>query len=374
MRTKIQWISGLLLLAMAAVAIAAWQLRARDAMIQWDPIEARRHDEPIPVRTVTVEKAEISESIGGTAVTMPSNSALITIPLSSSTVVDRQVAKVNCANGSTVRRGDIMLTFEPALFQQTVQQRAAFLAKSVQEMAAYQELLEKKAVSRMQVSEAEVAVETAKLELALAQRDLDLCQIVAPIDGVVDEFQAVPGTRVGGGASALAVIHQLQPIYVQMDYPMERIDALRVGQEAEIVLDAYSQEKFTGKVIRIAPVVSTKTRVLPIMLEINNPDNRIKAGISGFCRIKTVKSDATAVPSVAVIKKQQQAMVFCVENNRAHIRPVQAGAVTDSGDIEILDGLRTGDQVVVYGQDSLEENDVVNADWRQWTRRELAAR
>ena len=145
-------------------------------------------------------------------------------------------------------------------------------------------------------------------------------------------------------------------------------------QIGEVVLDAYSQEKFVGKVIRIAPVVSTKTRVLPVTLEIDNPDNRIKAGISGFVRLKTAKSTATTVPSVAVIRKQQKAMVVCVENNKARIREVRTGSLTDAGEIEILDGLKIGDEVVVYGHDSLEENDDVNADWRSWTRREIAAR
>ncbi|HYO24395.1 MAG TPA: efflux RND transporter periplasmic adaptor subunit [Lacipirellulaceae bacterium] len=373
MRTRIQWVSGLLLLACATVMVGAWQLRARDAMIQWDPIDARRADAPIPVRTIAVDQRDVTESIGGTAVTMPALSAAITIPVSSSNLVERQVASVNFRPGSTVKQGDVLLSFEPALFQQTVQQRTAFLAKSEQEYAAYVELAKSKAASAMQVREAEVAVETAKLELALARRDLQLCDIVSPLDGVVDELAVAPGTRVAGSTS-LAVIHQLDPIHIQMDYPMERIDALELGQEGEVVLDAYSQEKFLGKVIRIAPVVSTKTRVLPVILEVQNPDNRIKAGISGFVRIKTIKNGATTVPSVAVIRKQQKAMVVCVEDNRAHIREVHTGSILDSGDVEILDGLQAGEQVVIHGQDALEENDVVNADWRQWTRREIAAR
>jgi membrane fusion protein (multidrug efflux system) len=373
MKTKTQWIGGLALLAVVTVLVGAWQLRARDAMVQWDPIDARRADAPIPVRTVTVDSHEVSESIGGTAVTMPAQTAIVTIPLSSSAVADREVASVNFWSGSPVKKGDVLLTFEPALFRQTVEQRTALLAQSEQELAAYVELEKRKAASAMQVRESQVAVETAKLELALAQRDLDLCQIVSPIDGVVDELTVVPGTRVGG-ASTLAIVYQLGPIFVQMDYPMERLDALQLGQEAEVVLDAYSQEKFTAKVIRIAPVVTTETRVLPVMLEIANPDNRIKAGISGFARIKSLKAGAISVPSVAVIKKQQQAMVVCVEGDRAHIRPVHTGGLTESGDIEILDGLRIGEQVVIYGQDAIEENDLVNADWREWTRREIAAR
>lgn len=370
MATFIRWTSGLLLLGCAVVAVAAWQLQARDAMIAWDPDQARNHDQPIPVRTVKVEQHDVKETIGGTAVTMPAQTATISIPVSSSTVSDWEVKEVSFGPGSPVKPGDVLLTFEPALFEQTVKQRAAFVGQAQSELEAFQKLYKQKAASAMQVKEAEVAVETAELELALAKRDLQLCQITSPINGVVDQLDVVPQMRIGGGA-VLATIHQLDPIYVQMDYPMERIDSLKLGQSAEVVLDAYAQETFTGKVIRIAPVVSTKTRVLPVMLEVSNPDNRIRAGISGFVRVKSEKAGAKTVPSVAVIKKQQKAMVICVEDSRAKIREVRTGHETNAGEIEILDGLTGGEEVIIFGHDALEDNDPVNVKWREWTRREL---
>jgi membrane fusion protein (multidrug efflux system) len=231
-------------------------------------------------------------------------------------------------------------------------------------------LQKSKAASAIQVKDAEAAFETAMLDLSLADRDLRLCQITSPIDGVVEELEVVPGMRIAGGG-VLATIHKLDPIYVQMDYPMERLDTLKLGQQAEVNLDAFAQESFKGKVIRIPPIVSTKTRVLPIMIEVSNPDNRIKAGISGFARIKTTKSKTTTIPPVAVIKKQEKAMVFCVENNRAKIREVHTGSLTQTGEIEVLDGLKIGDEVMIFGQDSVKENDVVNVDWKQWTHRDF---
>jgi Cu(I)/Ag(I) efflux system membrane fusion protein len=177
--------------------------------------------------------------------------------------------------------------------------------------------------------------------------------------------------RLTGGAT-LATVHQLDPIFVQMDFPMERIDSLKVGQPVDVVLDAFPQDTFTGKVTRISPVVSTKTRVLPVIVEVANPEQRIRAGISGFARVKSTKSGTTTVPSVAVIKQQQRAMVVCVEESRAKIREVHTGPLTGSGEVQILDGLNSGDEVIVYGQDAVHENDLVNADWRNWTRRPLA--
>jgi membrane fusion protein (multidrug efflux system) len=370
MRSFIRWTAGLLLLACVTVGVAMWQLRARDAMKAWDPDVARSKNAPLPVRTVKVDTKELEETIGGTAVTFPAETATISIPLSSSQATDREVKQVNARQGTVVKKGDVLVTFEPTIFQQTVKQRQALAAKAQQEVNTYTSLHKSKAASAIQVKDAEAALETAKLDLSLAERDLRLCQITSPIDGVVEQLDVVPGMRIAGGG-VLAVVHKLDPIYIQMDYPMERLDALRLGQEAEVNLDAFAQESFKGKVIRIPPIVSTKTRVLPIMIEAPNPDNRIKAGISGFARIKTSKPKATTIPPVAVIKKQEKAMVVCVENNHAKLREVHTGSLTQTGEIEVLDGLKNGDEVVIFGHDSIKENDVVNADWKQWTHRDF---
>jgi len=367
-KSFIRWAGGLLLLGAATVLIGIWQLRARDAMAEWDPDAARHAEKPIPIRTIKVAERDFDETIGGTAVTIPAQSATVTIPPRSGQVIDREVKDVNCVPGGVVTKGQVIATFMPRLFEHTVKQREAAVRQTKLTLDAYRDLTTSKAITMLQVAEAEVNAETAELELALAKRDLELCNMISPIDGVVQELNVVPQMRVGNGA-VVAIIHQLDPIYIQMDYPMERLDSLVVGQDAEIELDAFSQETFTGKVIRIAPIVSTKTRVVPIMLEVPNPDNRIKAGISGFARVKCSKAGATAIPSVAVIKKQRKAMVFCVEEGRAKIREIQTGETIGTGEIQVLKGLNVGDEVVIYGHDSLNENDIVNADWRKWTRR-----
>jgi len=112
-------------------------------------------------------------------------------------------------------------------------------------------------------------------------------------------------------------------------------------------------------------------RVVPVTIEVSNPGNRIKAGIAGFVRVKGMKSNVTAVPTVAVIrnKDDQKSMVVCVENGRARARQVRTGAVIREGEIEVLDGLNVGDQVVVYGQKDVQEDDLVNVDWHKWTHR-----
>jgi membrane fusion protein (multidrug efflux system) len=366
-------IGGAFVLCCVIGAVAAWQWQARQALQEWSPEKARRADQPIPVRTVKAEEREFAETIGGTAVTMPSQSVVITIPDSSSEALDREVTVVNCGVGSTVKQGDTLLEFNPTLFAQIVGERDAQVAQAKEEFAIMTKLHEKQAASGLEVKNAEVAVKTAELQLGLAMRDLELCKVTSPINGVVELMDAAPQMRLGGQAE-LAVIHQLDPIYVQMDYPMERCDSLVEGQTAEIVLDAFPQDKFTGTVVRVSPVVSTKTRVLPVLIEIANPDNRIRAGIAGYARVACAKASGTAVPSIAVIKNQQKAMVVRVENNRARLQEVRTGGVVQAGYVEVLDGLKSGDEIVVYGQDVVKDNDIVNAEWQEWSgRSDLAA-
>ena len=365
--------AGWALLACAVLLIGAWQFQAREALTDWDPNKARRADQPIPVRTVKVQTQDVQETIGGTAVSVPAQTALISIPLSSSEVTDREVKEVKLWPGATIGAGQTLMEFEPKLFSHVVRQREAVVNKSKQELATLIQLHEQKAASGLQLKEAELAVENAELELALAKRDLELCTIQSPIDGVIDQVSVVPHMRIGGGAT-LAVIHQLDPIYIEMDYPMERIDSLELGQKAEVVLDAFPQETFTGTVERISPVVSTKTRVLPVTIAVPNPGNRIRAGISGFVRVDSIKPNTTAIPTVAVIKKEHKAMVVCIENQRARIREVQTGPVTQNGQIEVLNGLRSGDEVVIHGQDAVQENDLVNVNWHEWSHRKDLAK
>ena len=79
-----------------------------------------------------VEKKNLEETIGGTAVTMPALIATITIPMSSSEVLDRQVKTINDWPGSVVKKGKTIIEFEPALYSQVVRERQAIVSQTTQ--------------------------------------------------------------------------------------------------------------------------------------------------------------------------------------------------------------------------------------------------
>lgn len=222
--------------------------------------------------------------------------------------------------------------------------------------------------------------ESAIIALELAKRNVANCQIKSTLDGYLDRLELVPG-QVVSVTTPITQVFKIDPIHLRVDFPQERIDEVAVGQEAEVVLDSFPKETFKGKVIRIAAQANAQLRVLPVVIEVPNPDHRIKAGVSGFVRVRTTRK-ATIAPALAVIQRDHKALAFAVKDGRAHLREVRTGPLLRTGVVEVRDGLSPGDEVVVFHNfyrhadnladtdGYLQDNDRVDTDWRKWARRD----
>ncbi|HMF12811.1 MAG TPA: efflux RND transporter periplasmic adaptor subunit, partial [Gemmataceae bacterium] len=189
-------------------------------------------------------------------------------------------------------------------------------------------------------------VERAEQSLLEARRDWQRARIVSPFNGVVGTQDIVAGTYIAANA-ILTNVYKLDPIFVRLDFPQERLDAVGLGQRVEIVLDSFPQETFPGKVIRIAPRVDSRLRVLGVVVEVANPQYRIKAGVSGFARV-LARRKAVVAPAAAVLQQSNKAMVFRVADGRAQAREIQVGRVTEGELLPVQRGLAAGDEVVVF--------------------------
>lgn len=224
-------------------------------------------------------------------------------------------------------------------------------------------------------------LEQARVNVEVAKREVEMVRIKSPIAGFVSKEELVAGQVVNINASMMQVV-KLAPLHLKLDFPQERLGDVALGMRAEIALDGLPQESFTGTVVRMPARIDPELRVAPVIVEMANADHRIKAGLSGFVRLRSVRRTLT-VPGVAVLRQGERSVVFRVEEGRARIREVQLGPVVQNGEQAVRQGLAAGDEVVVYpsnfykhyGELSrteayLQDNDLVDADWRRWTRRD----
>jgi cobalt-zinc-cadmium efflux system membrane fusion protein len=170
----------------------------------------------------------------------------------------------------------------------------------------------------------------------------------APIDGIVIERNATIGATVGTDASVFKII-DISRVWVDANVFEKDLPRVRVGQGVKLTATAFPGTTFSGRVIFINSVVDPDSRTVKVRTEVPNPDGRLKPDMFANVEIITdVNSAAISVPQSAVLDDGGKSIVFVAEGKGYKQRQVQLGI--KSGDrVEIIDGLKAGDQVVVKG-------------------------
>lgn len=187
-------------------------------------------------------------------------------------------------------------------------------------------------------------VSQRRAEMDLARQQLADTAIYAAFDGVVQQRQASLGEYVAAGAPVAEIV-KINPLRLRADVPERDATAVRAGQTVRLTVDGVSRE-YTGRVTRLAPSITERTRVLAVEADIPN-DGMLRAG--SFARA-TIVTNATApaltVPAAAIVKFAGIEKVVVIKKGKAAEKPVTTGRRTGAY-IEILSGLEAGDEVVL---------------------------
>lgn len=166
----------------------------------------------------------------------------------------------------------------------------------------------------------------------------------SPASGVVIEKHALQGMHVMPGQTLYKVAN-LSVVWVEADVYEQEMALARVGQRAEVTLDAYPGESFEGGAIYIYPVVEENTRTVKVRFRFANPRGRLKPGMYANVEIQGTAAMAVTVPANALLDSGTDKVVFVAQGDGYFTpRPVKVGR--NLGDrIEILEGVKEGEQV-----------------------------
>jgi membrane fusion protein, copper/silver efflux system len=171
----------------------------------------------------------------------------------------------------------------------------------------------------------------------------------APIAGVIQELGIRAGMSVPAG-STLARINGLSPIWIEGAVPARQAGTIKVGQNAEALIDGIAQPGRRGKVTAILPEMNRESRTLRVRVELANPGGVLRPGMFATLRFETTASDALTVPAEAVIRVEGGARVI-VADAQGRLKPLPVTLGTESsGRVVIASGLREGDRIVASGQ------------------------
>ena len=176
-----------------------------------------------------------------------------------------------------------------------------------------------------------------------------MASIRSPLGGVVIRVTAAPGDVVDPSSELFAVA-DISRVYVQAQVFEKDLGRVREGETATVVVDAYPDERFTGRVAVVGGTIDPRTRTIPVRLEVANPKALLKLDMFARVELATnVQKPALAVPSEAVQTLEGRHVVFVKSGDAEFsVRPVETGRAT-GGLVEIRRGLKAGEPVVTRG-------------------------
>ena len=168
----------------------------------------------------------------------------------------------------------------------------------------------------------------------------------SPLSGIVAERSVVAGQSILPETPLFTVVN-LASMGIELSLPADRIDLARIGAPIEALFDGMEGQRFTGKIVQIAPALDGQTRLLKVQAEVENPQQVLKSGLFGQVRLLgAVAGEGLEIPGNAVQMIDGKAFVFIErESDLFELRRVATGPRRGKS-ILIEAGLQADEKVV----------------------------
>jgi len=275
------------------------------------------------------------------------------------------------AQDAALKRGESVVLAAEALVRETLARKS--YAES--QASRYEQLLKVRSVSEeavegkrqeRQVTEASFAAARANLDAArqesarihadrggLIQQRANL-RLIAPVRGLVAARNADPGTTVVAGQSVVEVIDPAS-LWINVRFDQLRVSGLRAGLPVQIVLRSQEGIRFAGRVLRLEPMADAVTEETLAKVIFDALPKRLPP-VGELAEVTVAMSalpETPVVPNASVQRVAGRLGVWLIEEDKLRFAPIKAGATDLDGRVQILDGIKAGERVVVYSQRAL---------------------
>lgn len=301
-----------------------------------------------PVEVVKVEKGSISATYSGTA-TLEAESEAVVVAKIGGVVKD-----IFAEEGQRVKKNQPLAKLEDEQYKLELLQAESLLKKMSNDYKRKDALFKNKVVSKDTFEQIKYDVETQQSTTDLARLKYKYTTIRSPFDGVVAERMIKVGNMIQANREAFKVTG-FQSLHAILHVPEREMSKLRKDFPAKLFADAIPGAMFTGKILRISPIVNAGTGTFKVTVEVKDDTNRLKPGM--FTRV-SVEYDAhentLLVPKDTILSEDTTDWVFCVKDKKVAKMKVKTG-YKNKTHVEITSGLKPGDEIVTTGLATLKD-------------------
>jgi HlyD family secretion protein len=363
-----------------------------------------QREKTVKVTVEKVKKQDLTSIVSASGEIKPKKNINI------SAQVPGRIIKIGVEEGQEVRAGDFLLKLDSTQYEANADRDRNFIqaskadmiqaeARLLRDKGAYdrqKRLFEEQLISKDQlesvkaqfdVSQAQVnairfQIKQAEASLKSTLDNLNKTVFNAPINGIITSLKveegetAIIGTMNNPG-TVLMTLADLSIMEVEVEVDETDVVGVKLGQEANVRVDAYPETVFKGKVTEIGSSALQKVtgssttqeaKDFKVVVTLENPSQRLKPGLSASADvISAQKKGVLAVPISALVlrdkpaapgdrpdAKKEEEGVYTVENGRVKFQPIEKG-ISGGMNIEITSGLKENQEIVAGPYSSLRE-------------------
>ncbi len=310
--------------------------------------EDEKKEPAIPVETAEVARRDIPAFLASTATLEPEKQATILSKQSG------QVLKLRAEEGDWVKKGQIIAELDGAEERVRLEEAAARATGLKLEYERVQSLHEREMASDKQLHDAEASF--AESEANRKAMELQVAQnlVRAPFAGQLTERHVDVGQNVEVGAEIFSIVDRT-PLLARIHLAEKEVRELEVGQSIWISRDESDASEHQGSVLRISPIVDTRTGTVKVTCQLENASAEMRPG--SFVRVKVqtgIHQDVLAIPKRALVAEGADTYVYRAEADSVVKVMVETG-FTDSDFVEVVEGLESGARIVTVGHGGLKQ-------------------
>ncbi|NIR47190.1 efflux RND transporter periplasmic adaptor subunit [candidate division KSB1 bacterium] len=316
--------------------------------IKKDKKKDKEAEERIPVETTTVGTGDISSYI------------LLSSNLETEKMTDVYsrvqglVEEIYVEEGEYVKKDEVLMKLEADEYALEEAQARVNYEQEKSRFERAKAMYEKNLLSKEEFEQAKFAAEAKRIQWEQAKLNLDYTKITSPISGVIGERLRRPGDRIQPSDKLFTVINTEEMIAV-VHVPEKEIGRVAKGQRAYVTSQHLEDERFSGWIKRVSPVVDPQSGTFKVTIGIRNVENRLRPGMFVNVHIITDTHENTVlIPKTAVIYESENLHVFVVRDSVAKKVTLDVG-YQDYEKVESLSKIEPGEKVIVVGQAGLKD-------------------
>lgn len=318
-------------------------------------LEAKAKNDKInayPVTVSTVEEKKVSNNLELIGTLVGENDVQVV------SEAQGKVTGIYANVGDYKTAGSVIAQLDDELKKSVYQTAEVNFEKSKKDFERYKALYNNKSVSDVQYEQAKLGFYNAQSQYVAAKKDYEDTKITAPISGMITARNIDMGTYVNKNM-AVANIVDISKLKVKVGVAEKDVFSLKKGDKVIVTTSVYPGAEFSGVISTISDK-GDQAHNYPVEISLNNnKEHPLKSGMFGKVSFKEKSGESRLVVSRdALVGSIKNPQVFVVENGVVHLRNITIGNVYDTN-LEVMGGLRSGDKVVVNGQNNLDENTAV---------------